>query len=195
MVYVNSLCLRTLMRVSLRWRLIEEKLLKCNTDEFASEICKLVLQNCNGCRIDCAQLHIVMYHSYYHSCKVLVPNLAITSVDIPFLWHSWSRLRHKVSYLHFLKTKIYLEQDEKLTKIGVYFSNFKSTLNAIPDYKRTFPGKVFVVSCRRRRRVQSFRARENFKMAKADFQKKHFEGIKCECIPLLSFHLQYFLKM
>ena len=30
-----------------------------------------------------------------------------------------------------------------------------SILNAIPDYKRTFPGKILVVSCRRRRRVQS----------------------------------------
>ena len=35
-----------------RQRLIEEKLLKCYTDEVASEICKLVLLNCNGCRID-----------------------------------------------------------------------------------------------------------------------------------------------
>ena len=33
-------------------RLSEEKLLKCYTDEVASEICKLELQNCNGCRID-----------------------------------------------------------------------------------------------------------------------------------------------
>ena len=35
-----------------RQRAIEEKLLKCYTDEVAFEICKLVLQNCNGCRID-----------------------------------------------------------------------------------------------------------------------------------------------
>ena len=35
-----------------RQRLIEEKLLKCYTDEVASEICKLVLLNCNGCHID-----------------------------------------------------------------------------------------------------------------------------------------------
>ena len=38
--------------LSHRQRLIEEKLLKCYTDEVASEICKLVLLNCNGCRID-----------------------------------------------------------------------------------------------------------------------------------------------
>ena len=38
--------------LSHRRRLIEEKLLKCYTDEVASEICKLVLLNCNGCRID-----------------------------------------------------------------------------------------------------------------------------------------------
>ena len=68
-------------------------------------------------------------------------------------------------------------------------------LNAIPDYKRTFPGKVLVVSCRRRPPSAELRARENFKMAEVDFQKKHFEGIKCEYIPLLSFHLQYFRKM
>ena len=37
--------------LSHRQRLIEEKLLKCYTDEVASEICKLVLLNCNGCRI------------------------------------------------------------------------------------------------------------------------------------------------
>ena len=75
------------------------------------------------------------------------------------------------------------------------FSLQKITLNAIPDYKRTFPGKVLVVSCRRRPPSAELRARENFKMAEADFQKKHFEGIKCEYIPLLSFHLQYFLKI
>ena len=34
-------------------------------------------------------------------------------------------------------------------------------------------------------------AEENFKMAKAQFQNKHFEGIKCEYILLLSFHIQY----
>ena len=38
--------------LSHRQKLIEEKLLKCYIDEVASEICKLVLQNCNGCRID-----------------------------------------------------------------------------------------------------------------------------------------------
>ena len=38
--------------LSHRQRLIEEKLLKCYTDKVASEICKLVLLNCNGCRID-----------------------------------------------------------------------------------------------------------------------------------------------
>ena len=52
MVYANSLYLRTLMRVSHRRRLTEKKLLKCYPDEVASEICKLVLLNCNGCRID-----------------------------------------------------------------------------------------------------------------------------------------------
>ena len=40
------------MRVSHCRRLTEEKLLKCYTDEVASEICKLVLLNCNGFRID-----------------------------------------------------------------------------------------------------------------------------------------------
>ena len=38
--------------LSHRQRLIEEKLLKCYTDEVASKICKFVLLNCNGCRID-----------------------------------------------------------------------------------------------------------------------------------------------
>ena len=38
--------------LSHRQRLIEEKLLKCYTDEVASEICKLVLMNCSCCCID-----------------------------------------------------------------------------------------------------------------------------------------------
>ena len=38
--------------LSHRQRLIEEKQLKCYTNEVASEICKLVLLNCNWCRID-----------------------------------------------------------------------------------------------------------------------------------------------
>ena len=33
-------------------KVIEEQPLKCYTDEVAFEICKLVLQNCNGCCID-----------------------------------------------------------------------------------------------------------------------------------------------
>ena len=40
------------MRVSHRRRLVEEKLLKCYTDGVASELCKLVLLNGNGCRIE-----------------------------------------------------------------------------------------------------------------------------------------------
>ena len=58
MAFRNDLCKLPMptdideREISHRGRLIEEKLLKCYTDEVASEICKLVLQNCNGCRID-----------------------------------------------------------------------------------------------------------------------------------------------
>ena len=58
MAFRNDLCKLPMptdideREISHRGRLIEEKLLKCYTDEVASEICKLVLLNCNGCRID-----------------------------------------------------------------------------------------------------------------------------------------------
>ena len=48
-------------------------------------------------------------------------------------------------------------------------------LNAIPDYKRTFPGKVLVVSCRRRRRVQSSALGKISKWRKRSF-KEAFRG-------------------
>ena len=60
MAFRNGLCKLSMpsdideieINLSHRQRRVEEKLLKCYTDEVASEICKLVLLNCNGCRID-----------------------------------------------------------------------------------------------------------------------------------------------
>ena len=75
--------------LSHRQKLIEEKLLKCYADEVASEICKLVLLNCNGCRIghlsqrqhDCLMMEAEEKMWVYFDCALdAVPEATIVEV-------------------------------------------------------------------------------------------------------------------
>ena len=71
--------------LSHRQKLIEEKLLKCYTDEIPSDICKLVLLNCNGCRIyhpshrqhDCLMMEAEEKMLVYFDCALDVLLLQI----------------------------------------------------------------------------------------------------------------------
>ena len=47
----------------------------------------------------------------------------------------------------------------------------KEILKRYPDYKRTFPGKVLVVSYRRRHQVQSYAQEKNSKWRKRSFKR------------------------
>ena len=77
-----------------------------------------------------------MYHSYQHSCKVLIQSIYYLG-----RYSSFTESCHKVPHLHFIKTKISLEQDEKLTKgsfrlsaHGYYLSRQCPFLGTLPRF-------------------------------------------------------------
>ena len=85
---------------------------------------------------NCAQEDIVMYHSYYHSCKVLVSNLAIISVDIPF--YGIRGVDYVIRYLIciFLRPKYLWNKMRNWPRQEAILLYLKSTLSKQNWYRR-----------------------------------------------------------